>query len=132
MNGYDQGKRRLTYRASSADMIRIVRITADGSAAFESVPRSGETYRDIVGGWLERVTLPAPFGAAHLNEEAKMFGLAPNPVAERVLLGTGANLMPGDFLAGDAFFTGPVNGRGADTDVTPELLALLGRLAVKL
>ena len=76
--------------------------------------------------------MPAPFGAVHLNEEAKIFGLMPNRVAESVLLGAGANLMPGDYLAGNVFFTGPVNGRGADTDVTPELLALLGRLAVKL
>ena len=132
MNSSDQVKRRLTYRASSADTIRVVRITTDGSATFESVPRSGETYRDMVDGWLERVALPAPFGAVHLNEEAKIFGLMPNRVAESVLLGAGAYLMPGDYLAGNVFFTGPVNGRGADTDVTPELLALLGRLAVKL
>lgn len=132
MNNSDQGKRCLTHRESSADTIRIVKITTEGTATFESVPRSGETYRDIVGGWLERVPLPAPFGAVHLNEEAKIFGLARNPVAERVLLGTGANLRPGEYLAGNLFFTGPVNGRGSDTDVTAEMLALLDLLAVKL
>ena len=112
--------------------IRIVKITTDGTATVESVQRSGDVYRGIVGGWIERVTLPAPFGALYLNEEGKLSGLAPNPVAERVLLGAGANLLPGDYLAGSAFFVGPVNDAGSDTDVTPALLDLLGRLAVKL
>lgn len=132
MHSSDQGEGDVTCRKVSADAIRIVRITTDETATIESVQRSGDAYRGLIGGWFERVTLPAPFGALYLNEEGKLSSLAPNPIAERVLLGTGTNLMPGDFLAGDAFFTGPVNGRGADTDVTPELLALLGRLAVKL
>jgi len=75
----------------------------------------------LVGGRIECVEHP-DWGDLWINEEGK-FG--EHYINERATDLMRDILFEGDYIAGDAFFTGPTDSEGGNTDVKQELVDLL-------
>ncbi len=79
-------------------------------------------YEDInaaVGGFIEAVPIASGF-TLYCNEEGKLTNL--DPIAYWVVNGE-----PHDVLVGSLVLIGPPDEEGEDTDVTPEMLDLVGK-----
>ncbi len=102
-------------------------IQPGGEAVVCDVDTDLHGLQEIVGGYIEAVGLTCPMPAtAYINEEGKIDGLPPNPVASSI-----THLMPGDFIAGPMVILGPPDNEGEDTPLPTELLDwLLGRLGL--
>lgn len=61
----------------------------------------------------------------YINEEGKLIGLARNPIADGFMRG---NLLPGDFIVGNAVLIGPPDRDGNDTELPPEWVKYLETL----
>ena len=84
-------------------MLLLVRrlIKPDGSV--EPYPPRGKTYtleelQKAVGGYIQILTMPDG-KLMVFNEEGKLKGLPPNEAATRLM---GSQLLPGDFIVGNA------------------------------
>jgi hypothetical protein len=91
--------------------------------------------RDQVGGWIEAVAggdaeLNAMW-VAYVNEEGKLHGLPPNPIAEKWMRSHGVGLRFDDYIVGPVVFVGPPDEEGDDTTlrgaVEADLLTYLRR-----
>lgn len=70
-------------------MIKAIVITAAGEVRTDS-PSSLEDYQKLVGGWVERISLPLPGGrdpaSMLVNEEGRSKGLPVNDIATRLMM----------------------------------------------
>jgi hypothetical protein len=79
-------------------------------------------YREIVGGYLEAVSLDSPSSTLYVNEQGKLNDLPINPRATMLLRAHQPALRFFDYIAGDALLTGPVDEQGDDTNVPDEFV----------
>lgn len=112
---------------SAPATLKVVVIPVDPTDAcyVQLIVSSGDHARlqgmqAIVGGLIECVSTDR--GDLWLNEEGKLISLEPNMRATAFVDGI---LFPGDYIAGQAFVTGPVDEEGECTDVTDEVVAEL-------
>lgn len=109
------------------DEIAVVIVTPDGSVQLSMVKPTVRTYGAIVGGYFEAIGV-ADRWVCYLNEEGKVHDLPRNDRATIAWEALGFVGLPGDYCAGWAFFCGPPDEEGGDTDVTAEVLAHFGLL----
>lgn len=76
----------------------------------------------LVGGWLEVVGLTNPVGTLYLDEEGKLKRLPFNQRATAIAQQRNAMFL--DFIAGDAFISGPPDREGNETECPAEYLEL--------
>lgn len=74
-------------------------------------------YRAIVGGMLEALELHEPPGTLWLHAEGKLNQFPPNVRATHVAQRHQAPMHIFDFIAGEAFISGPVDGDGVELSV---------------
>lgn len=105
-------------RITTADKGCELAATADGGPVV--------TYEELsagVGGYVEALGLDCVDGVVMwLNEEGKLFGLAPNPAAHALVADAG--LAPGDVIVGDVVLTG-MNSDGDAVALSDEQVAAL-------
>jgi hypothetical protein len=83
-----------------------------------------EFLQQAVGGFVEHLPFPIEGVDAWVNEEGKIFGLEPNPVATSEMRNAGL-LFPGDYIAGVMVLTGH-DGEGATLGLTEAQLVAAG------
>ena len=92
-------------------------IAASGEAREVDIPEGYPGHLDglqeAVGGWIEYVPTEQDV-TVYCNEEGKIEGLPPNPVATAMF---GQMLMQHDYLAGDVVVVGAQDEEGNDTDL---------------
>lgn len=92
----------------------------------EIEPHDLNAYRQIVGGYLEAVTLERPAATLYLNEEGKLDGLPINPRATALAWVHSSYLRnAADVLVGPVFIVGPPDQNGDDLTAPIELVNLL-------
>jgi hypothetical protein len=82
----------------------------------EGYPGHLDGLQGAVGGWIEYVPTQQNV-TLYCNEEGKIEGLPPNPVATRAF---GQLLIPHDYLAGDVVIIGAHDAEGNDTSLDVE------------
>ena len=104
-------------------MTKFVIIETNGEVRSEE-SSSYEELKNLVGGWLEGVTVDQEHGTvfAYIDEEGKAKELLPNAVAYGLLLSYGTRLFPGDFVPGRMVLCGIADSEGNDTDAPEGLL----------
>lgn len=85
--------------------------------------------QQIIGGYVE--TVPVGEGTLYLDEEGKLKGQVMNLAANELLAVAGTRLQPGDVIVGTVVLLGPADDEGWDTDVTPELEALVAEAGIE-
>lgn len=95
-----------------------VSVTVDGQVLVLDLEKSESelaTLQNAVGGWIQAVDLKDGM-SMYLNEEGKVYGLEPNPVATKYFedsYGVGS-----DVVVGDVVFTGLPDRNGDTTAIT--------------
>lgn len=79
-----------------------------------------EDISNVVGGFIQIVprNCVGKDLTMYVNEEGKMMGLELNVLASK-LVGK-ENFLPGDFISGSMYVTGPINGEGEETPLSDE------------
>lgn len=99
-------------------------VTHDGDVNVLDSEFNYEEIRDVVGGYIEAVY----FGPdndhffAYINEEGKMLDLPENEIVTRFWYNSGARILIGDYIAGNAIFFGEVDDNGDQTDVPQDVI----------
>lgn len=76
-----------------------------------------------VGGWLEVIEFPHYRDHfAYINEEGKILGLDVNEIVTRYWYDSGATILVGDQIVGDAVFFGEIDEDGENTEIPESLL----------
>lgn len=88
-------------------------------------PTSLGDYQQLVGGHIETVPLDDPPTNMYLNEEGKLDQLPINARATLLLWMHNKAFRYNDYIAGDAFLTGPINEDSTDTSVSADLVRML-------
>lgn len=105
--------------------IIALEVRVDGTAEVKPIEPELETLQGIVGGYIEAVGPADGRWTAYVDEEGLLKGLPLNRRATVMARQLGA----GDvLLVGPAVFLGPADDEGYDTDVTAEVLALVGEV----
>jgi hypothetical protein len=84
-------------------------------------------YQQLVGGYIEAISLEQPPLNLYLNEEGKVNELPTNRRATLLLWMHHPAFRYADYVAGDAFLTGPTDSSGNDTDVPGSFAQVLLR-----
>lgn len=109
-------------------MTKVLFIPADDDQPVEEREASGlHEYQALVSGLIQCIEIGA-WGDMWLNEEGKYNCVDDEGkviVNRRATVLAQSNLFPGDFIAGDAFMTGPCDAEGEMTDYLPVTKALL-------
>lgn len=91
-----------------------------------------ESYRGLVNGNLEALSLEQPTASMYLNADGKIIELPVNVRATMLLWAHIKEMRFQDYIVGDVFLTGPVDGDGWDTDVPEELAKLFDARALRI
>jgi hypothetical protein len=97
----------------------IIRTSTANGPIVEIVKLDAKPYdqiREVVGGWLECVTLPD--ATMYLNEEGKLLGLPINHLATEIAHRDGAIAMH-DCICGNVFMVGLPDENGDDLGLPP-------------
>lgn len=80
---------------------------------------NGETISNAVGGFFQIIPVHN-FGnlSMYVNEEGKLMGLPFNPYATGIV--GPRNLLPGDYIAGNLWISGPVDNEGYETQISDD------------
>lgn len=108
-------------------MKNILVITPAGHV-YQLLSPDGDVYpilKETVGGWLEAVSLPD--GTMYVDEEGKLKGVEPNPIATMFARMSKA-LRDDDYIAGPVCIMGPPDESGDDKTVPPALIERLHRM----
>lgn len=103
--------------------MKALLVKTDGTYEVIDKEWSYDQINKAVGGLIEPVYFPNFNAEAYINEEGKILELEENCLATNVWYNSGARILLGDYLAGDALFFGPVDEEGNNTEVTPELVS---------
>lgn len=109
-----------------------VGVTVDGQVLMldlNKVDSELATLQEAVGGWIQAVDLKDGM-SLYLNEEGKVYGLEPNPVATKYFedsYGVGS-----DVIMGDVVFTGLPDHNGDTTSLTTaQMLDIIDRAGAR-
>ena len=91
-----------------------------------------DTYRDLVDGNLEVLTLERPAATMYLNGDGKNLGLPVNARATMLLWVHQKDMRFEDYIVGDVFLTGPVDPDGWDTGVPDGLTEIFDAQALRI
>lgn len=100
--------------------IKVIAIPAsqwDPMEVREIAPSDLHAYQSLVGGLIEVIDLQNPSASLYINEEGKLQRLPHNVRATQIMWAHNQLLRRQDRVVGDAFIAGPVDRRGADTEV---------------
>ncbi|HEV2403431.1 MAG TPA: DUF3846 domain-containing protein [Candidatus Saccharimonadales bacterium] len=81
--------------------------------------------QQIVGGYIEAIRLRQPPSSLYVNEEGKLQELPLNRRASMLLWVHHRGYRYEDYVAGDAFLTGPIDREGSVTNVPDQFVATL-------
>lgn len=101
--------------------MKAVLIMQDGS--IDLIDQDWTYYKitEAVGGIIEAVGFGDNEYFAYVNEEGKLYGLPENKVATEIWYESGARILIGDYIAGNALFFGEVDENGNNTDIPPNV-----------
>lgn len=102
---------------------RVLVIPANPTIAVHAATIDGlESMQALVEGYIEAVDNTDGTWTMWLNEEGKIEGLPHNPRATNLVTNA---LFPNDYIAGNAFITGPPNNNGDTTSLTDTQITTL-------
>lgn len=105
---------------SGTVLAMIVRVS--GVVEVGPIPNNLAALQEIVGGWIEGVTLRDDGTHLYCNEEGKLRGLPPNPAATAIADACRPGFAATDQLVGDVVFLGSTPA-GNEADVPAWLVA---------
>lgn len=94
--------------------MKVLVLWVNGKFQEKEISGDLESMKQEVGGWLEVLRLPR-WVDMWLNEEGKLIGLPPNPIATGLVRGAGA-IADTDYIVGSVMFTGWPDSEGDSTD----------------
>lgn len=122
----------MTTKPEGQEMKLAVGVTVDGQVLMldlNKVDSELATLQEAVGGWIQAVDLKDGM-SLYLNEEGKVYGLEPNPVATKYFedsYGVGS-----DVIMGDVVFTGLPDHNGDTTSLTTaQMLDIIDRAGAR-
>jgi hypothetical protein len=109
-----------------SERIEVLVLPVDGPIVVREIANGLDAFQALVGGYIQAVILRGQLrGTLYLDEEGK---LNDPPKARNHVATHMAYLMPGDYIAGDAFISGPLDREGCDTSVEQRVLDVVSGL----
>ena len=90
-----------------------------------------ERLQDVVGGWIEAITVgptkSLPALTMYLNEDGKGLGL---PLNQMATIMAKRHLLPGDYIAGNVLLCGLPDDEGNDTTFPESWIEAIAKVAI--
>lgn len=98
--------------------IKVIHVPADVQqpAKVMTIERSLDSYQTLVGGNVQFIPIHNPGASVFFHEEGKFQEKPPNPRAT-IIGHRHQGLARSDYIAGDAYISGPVDGHGFELPV---------------
>lgn len=108
--------------------MKAILITPNGKVS-RVAPKTLSELQNIVGGYVQVISLPKCEHEMYVNEDGIALGLPYNSIASKLCIDMETGLAPMDFIKGNAVVVGPVDSEGYDTDIAENLAQHLLSLA---